>query len=393
MDSKREAVNRLPLRLGAVPALVLLLAIVLSACGGSGLKVDVPRQAQKTSPSAAAVLPSPNPESSNAVGSFPTVQVVQKVAPAVVNVTTRVSDPSSLLGGDGGTGQAVGTGFVIRPDGVIVTNFHVVEGALNIKVTMPPPDSRSFGARVIGGDSDHDLAILKVDGSNLPIVPLGDSSTLKLGEPVVALGYALALPGGPTVTQGIISALTRTVQATDPNANNGAGVTRTYQDALQTDAAINPGNSGGPLVDYAGNVIGINTAGNTQAENIGFSIAIDAAKPIISQAIAHPSAPSAYLGVTTETVDAGVASQFGLGIDHGAVVLALTPKGPAARAGLRTGDVIVAFDGHPVNSSDDLGKAIMGRKPGAVVQVQVVHQDRSKQTFSVTLGVRPLPTP
>src|SRR5712691_1632227 len=312
MDT-REAVTRLPLRLGAVLALALVAAVVLSACGGPGLKIDVPRQVQQASPSAVVSLPSANPESSNTVASFPTVQVVQKVTPAVVNVTTRVSNPSSLLGG--GTGQAVGTGFVIRADGIIVTNFHVVEGALNIKVTMPPPDSRSFGARVIGGDSDHDLAILKVEASNLPIVPLGDSSTLKLGEPVVALGYALALPGGPTVTQGIISALARTVQATDPNANGGAGVTRSYQDALQTDAAINPGNSGGPLVDYAGNVIGINTAGNTQAENIGFSIAIDAAKPIINQAIAHPSAPSAYLGVTTETVDAGVASQFGLGVD------------------------------------------------------------------------------
>src|SRR5439155_15985804 len=131
-----------------------------------------------------------------------------------------------------------------------------------------------------------------------PTVALGDSSQVLLGESVIALGYALALPGGPTVTSGIISSLARTVQASDPNAPNGS---RTYQDALQTDAAINPGNSGGPLVDLAGNVIGINTAGNAQAENIGFSIAIDAVKPIIEQALLHPKQAAAYIGVSTET--------------------------------------------------------------------------------------------
>src|SRR5207253_609455 len=151
-------------------------------------------------------------------------------------------------------------------------NFHVVGGALNIKVTMPPPDGRSFAGRVIGGDSDHDLAVLKVEARGLPTVPMGDSSNVLLGERVIALGYALALPGGPTVTSGIVSALARTVRAQDPNGPNGQPVVRTYQDALQTDAAINPGNSGGPLVDLVGNVVGINTAGSEQAENVGFAI-------------------------------------------------------------------------------------------------------------------------
>jgi len=162
---------------------------------------------------------------------------------------------------------------------------------------------------------------------------------------------------------------------------------------LQTDAAINPGNSGGPLVDLAGNVVGINTAGNAQAENVGFAIAIDPAKPIIEQTIAHPAAASAFLGVTSQTFDSGLASQTGLPVDHGALVLDIAPGGPADQAGIRPGDVIVAFDGKPVNGSDDLGRDILARKPGDKVTIQLVRADGSKQTVTATLGVRPLPTP
>jgi S1-C subfamily serine protease len=318
------------------------------------------------------------------------VQVVRRVAPAVVNVTSRTVSPDQF--GQAQIGSGVGTGFILRSDGVVVTNFHVVEGSLNLKVTLPPPDGRTFPARVIGADSEHDLAVLRINGSGLPTVPLGASSNLALGEPVIALGYALALPGGPTVTSGIISALGRTVQAEDPNGGpNGGPITRTYQDALQTDAAINPGNSGGPLVDLAGNVVGINTAGSQQAENIGFAIAIDAARPIIERAMAHPSAPVAYMGVSTATVDGGVAAQFGLAVSRGALVLALAPGGPAGKGGIQVNDVIVGFEGRTIDTSDALGAAILNKKPGERVEVQVVHQDGGRETVSVTLGVRPLP--
>jgi S1-C subfamily serine protease len=219
---------------------------------------------------------------------------------------------------------------------------------------------------------------------------LGDASDVQLGERVVALGYALALPGGPTVTSGIISALARTVQASDPQAQGG---TRTYQDALQTDAAINPGNSGGPLVDLAGNVVGINTAGNQQAENVGFAIAItDSVKALIAQALAHPQGALAFLGVSSQTVDAGVAAQFDLAVDHGALVLAAAPGGPADKAGVRTGDVIVSFGGRTVGTSDDLGKLILQKKPGATVSLGLVRSTGARVTVTVTLGVRPLPT-
>jgi serine protease Do len=264
---------------------------------------------------------------------------------------------------------------------------------VNLKVTLPPPGGRVFAARVIGGDSDHDLAVLKVDATGLPTVPLGDSKALALGERVVALGYALALPGGPTVTSGIVSALDRTVQVQDPNETdaNGQPLTRTYQDVIQTDAAINPGNSGGPLVDMAGNVIGIDSAGNESAQNIGFAIAIGAAKPIIEQAIAHPKAPEAYLGVTSEQVDAGLAAQLGLPIDHGVLVLALAPGGPAEKAGVVAGDVIVSLNGQTVNTSDQLGAAILKHRPGDAVKVELVDPSGAHKTVTVTLGVRPLP--
>jgi S1-C subfamily serine protease len=329
-------------------------------------------------------LPSPSPILPASVQSDPIVAVVKRVAPAVVNVTSSTLTQDALGGVQPGKG--VGTGFIIRSDGIIVSNFHVVEGALNLKVTLPPPDGRSFQARVIGGDSDHDLAVLKIGATNLPTVPLGDSTQLALGERVIALGYALALPGGPTVTSGIISGLARTVQVQDPSQ----GITRTLEDALQTDAAINPGNSGGPLVDLGGNVIGINTAGNTGAENIGFAIAIDAAKPIIDQAMVHPNAAAAYLGVSSQTVDSGFAAQFGLSVDHGAYVVALAPGGPAEKAGIKVGDVIVGFEGKDITTDDQLRAAILARDPGDKVTVDVVRANGSRDSLTVTLGVRPL---
>jgi serine protease Do len=369
------------LRAGAFGiALFLAWALVLGACTGSKQVEKAPAVPAGT----AQALPSSSPLPSTA-SQDSLVDVVKRVAPAVVNVTTSIVQADPFGGAQEGKG--VGTGFVIRSDGIIVTNFHVVEGAVNIKITFPPPNQkRTYGARVIGGDSDHDLAILKIEGQNLPTLALGDSTKVQLGQRVIAVGYALALEGGPTVTSGIISSLARTVQAQDPN-----GPTRTYEDVLQTDAAINPGNSGGPLVDMAGNVIGINTAGEGSAENIGFSIAIDGAKATIEHAIAHPNAPLPYMGVSTESVDPGVAAQLGLGVDRGALVLAAT--GPAQQAGIRQGDVIVSMGNQPVDGSDALGKLILAKRPADVVEVGLVDPQGQRRTVRVTLGVRPLPTP
>ena len=312
------------------------------------------------------------------------VQVVERVGPAVVNVTTNVATEASLAEQPA---QGEGTGFVVRRSGIVVTNFHVVEGGLNIRVVTAEGDR--LEARVIGGDPEADLAVLEVQTDDpLPAVALGDSEGLQLGEPVVALGFALGLEGGPSVTSGIVSALERTITAQDPRFGR-----RTYEDLVQTDAAINPGNSGGPLVDLSGRVVGINTAGvqAAAAENIGFAIAIDRARPAIEEAIEDPAAPTAYLGVSTRDVNEVLAAQLGLPVSTGALVVDVAPGGPADRAGVVPGDVIVSIGDRDVASSVDIGEAVGEFDPGDQIDVAVVHADGAESTFSVTLGVRPFP--
>jgi S1-C subfamily serine protease len=316
------------------------------------------------------------------------VAVVRRVLPAVVNVTTDQFQPGV------GDGQGVGTGFVVRSDGVIVTNCHVVEGANKITVFSSDDKPKQYAGRVIGGDCEHDLAIVKIDATNLPTVPLGSSADLALGQRVIALGYALALDGGPTVTTGIISSLGRTIRANDPNCDQacGANGTRVYADIIQTDAAINPGNSGGPLVNLMGQVIAINSAGSAAAENIGFSIPIDAAKDAIAQAESDPLAPSAYMGViTAKLTDTGVSLQVPPGVDAGAYVLNVVSDTPAEDAGIHEGDVILSVDGRAVADPDALGKVLADLKPHQGVPVELAGPDGTTRTVSVTLGTRPLP--
>jgi S1-C subfamily serine protease len=255
-------------------ALATLIPLVLTSCA-----VRTTTAEPTTSP-AATTISEPSSDSPYDPGDDPVVQVVRRVTPAVVTVTSQTRS-LGVFGEQ--TQRGVGTGFVVRSDGLILTNDHVVDGATDLTVTFP--NGRSVDARVLATDPEHDLAVLGVDASNLATVKLGDSSEVAVGERVVAIGYALSLSGGPTVTAGIISSLERTIQVRDPGADFPSRV-RTYQDVLQTDAALNAGNSGGPLVTLDGEVIGVNAAGTTQAENIGFAIAIDAAKPLIAQAIA-----------------------------------------------------------------------------------------------------------
>lgn len=358
-----------------IPCVVLALAA--TACSVSfGTKGASGDSASILSESSS---PAPVPAGGGSV-----VQVVRQVLPAVVNVTSDI-----LRGGQQGKG--VGTGFVVRSDGVVVTNCHVVEDATKITVFTSAKKPQSFDARVIGGDCLHDLAVLKIGATGLPTVPLGDSNSLQLGQSVVALGYALALEGGPTVTTGIVSSLDRTIQARDPGCTTCTNQSRTYSDVIQTDAAINHGNSGGPLVDMRGQVVGINTAGDDQAQNIGFAISIDSAKDTIAKAEADPLAPAAFLGVSAAGVTPVLASQYGLKVDHGLYVVATTGGGPAEKAGIRDGDVIVAVNGTQVNTSDDLGAILDGLAPGRSVSVDVVGKDGTPRTIDVTLGSRPLP--
>jgi serine protease Do len=329
------------------------------------------------------------------LGREPVAAVAQRVLPAVVNVTTNVYRADPL--GNAEQGKGVGTGFVVRSDGVVVTNCHVVQGASRITVSTSDEHPTRYSARVIGGDCEHDLAVLKVQADGMTTVPLGSSDALRLGQQVVAIGYALALEGGPSVTAGIVSSLDRTIDVPDPECSvcptgSGGVPFRTYADVVQTDAAINHGNSGGPLVDMSGRVVGINSAGSDSAENVGFAIAIDSARSAIQQAIAEPLQATAYLGVTTRDVTSDLAFQLGLSTDSGAFVLATLANGPAADAGIREGDVIVEVDGKSVQAATSLGRVLDALHPGDEVPVRVVDEEGNDRTVTVRLGTRPLPT-
>jgi S1-C subfamily serine protease len=274
-------------------------------------------------------------------------------------------------------GGAAGTGFVISTDGVIVSNNHVIEGATNIQAQFS--DGTTRAATVLGHDASSDLAVLKVDAANLPTIALGNSDAVQVGDDVVAIGNALALEGGLTVTRGIISGLHRQV-----DTNSGGQLA----DVLQTDAAINPGNSGGPLVDALGKVIGINTAiaDPGEAQNVGFAIPISQAKPIIDQ-LAQGKQP-AYLGVYTADAGSQTAQQLGVTASSGAVVTRVTSGSPADKAGIKTGDVIVQVGDNEVTNAGDLANAVRVHQPGEQVDVVVV-RDGQRKTLPATLQERP----
>jgi S1-C subfamily serine protease len=327
-----------------------------------------------------AVFPSSQP--TVATGQGAVVRVVHNVLPAVVNVVAESSE-----------GQGEGTGFVVRSDGIIVTNFHVVEGASKVTVLSSAEEPVHYDARVIGGDEEADLAVLQVDATDLPTVAMGSSSDLQLGQQVVALGYALGLAGGPSVTTGVVSSLTRRITVQDPRCAECTNGERVYTDVIQTDAAINPGNSGGPLLNMAGQVVGINTAGANQAENIGFAIQVDSVKPTIFQAAEHPSQPVAFMGISSaDASDPSVQFEFDPQVTSGAVIVDVVSGGPAEQGGIQVGDVVVQFDGQAVDSAERLGELIREHRPGDQVEVGVVHSDGSRDTLTFTLGVNPVAT-
>jgi putative serine protease PepD len=314
--------------------------------------------------------------------------IIAKVEPGVVAIRTEAFDPRDLF--QRFPQRGAGTGIVITPNGEVLTNAHVVpEGTTSIKVTLDGErDARD--ADVVGRRADDDIALLKIRGaSNLATVQLGDSSKLLVGDSVVAIGNALALPGGSTVTEGIVSALGRELDA---------GEGRTLTNLIQTDAAINPGNSGGPLVNADGAVVGINTAviqssGNELAQNIGFAIAIDTVKPLLAELRAGRAAADnpGYLGVQSQTLTPEIAEQFGFSTDRGAIVAQIVPGSPADQAGIRRGDVVTEFDGKEIISADQLVSAVRNKKPGDQVEV-TFKRGEDERRATVTLGGRPTTT-
>jgi S1-C subfamily serine protease len=303
-------------------------------------------------------------------------EILAKVEPAVVSIRTRTLSLGDFLRPV--PGEGAGTGFVIGSDGVIVTNNHVVAGAQTIEVVFA--DERKMPARVLGRDPTTDLAVLKVDATDLPVAALGDSAALKVGDDVIAIGNALALEGGPTVTRGIVSAEDRTI-----TAENGVRL----EHVIQTDTAINPGNSGGPLVNSAGEVVGINTAVAGDAQNIGFSIAINAAKPVIDELRQGTTRSRPFLGVKMLTLTPAYAESLGIKAQSGALVADVTAGSGAEVAGLRTGDVITSIDGKEIKAAEDVTSAVSAHKPGDEIKVTYQRADETKDA-TVKLGERPV---
>ncbi len=271
--------------------------------------------------------------------------------------------------------QGSGSGVIVQADGVILTNHHVVEGAEEVRVTLS--DGREFDANVVGTDPQSDLAVLRLKGdvSGLTAIAFGDSSALRLGEVVLAIGNPFGV--GQTVTMGIVSAKGR----------SRMGIVD-YEDFIQTDAAINPGNSGGALVNMRGELVGINTAILSRSggyQGIGFAIPATMASPIMNSLLSDGKVARGWLGVAIQTVDQDLAEAIGGGIERGVLISDITADSPAARAGLKRGDVILALDGEALQDSSQLRNRVAARGPGAKVALTIL-RDGQQRDVTVELG-------
>ncbi|HUP02070.1 MAG TPA: trypsin-like peptidase domain-containing protein [Gemmatimonadota bacterium] len=287
------------------------------------------------------------------------IQAVDEVGPAVVGVTAR----GDAVAGSGRRRQAGGhgSGFLFALDGFALTNSHVVQGATEFEVTLP--DGRATGATLIGDDPDTDTAVLRVQGDGLPAARLGDSRRLRVGQLVIAIGSPLGFRS--TVTAGVVSALGRTLRSVTG---------RLIDDVIQTDAALNPGNSGGPLVTARGEVVGINTAVIMPAQGICFAVGSNTVESVVGQLLRHGRVKRGYLGVVGQNVPLhpGSARRHELAGTGGVLVQSLEEEGPASRAGVRAGDIIVAFDGRPVLGIDDLHRMLLEERIGVASPITVL---------------------
>ena len=334
--------------------------------------------------------------------------VVKKVAPAVVKVFTTTKLHNTSFNGGGGPDmdgffrrffgdqfpgnqfqgrvprrslevprqQGIGSGVIATRDGYILTNNHVVDGADEVKVALQ--DGREFTAKVIGRDSKTDVAVIKIDGKDLPAVPMADSDRVEVGDVVLAVGNPFGI--GQTVTTGIVSATGR-----------GGALGLDYEDFIQTDAAINPGNSGGALVDSDGRLIGINTAILSRSggnQGIGFAIPVNLARDVMDQLVNEGHVTRGYLGVLIQDVTPVLAKEFKLKDAEGALIGEVTPKSPAEKAGLKDGDVLLEFNGKKVTDSRHLKLEVARAKPGETVPVKVL-RDGATKTMEVTVKELP----
>ncbi len=324
----------------------------------------------------------------------PVVEAVEKVSPAVVNISTEqtIEQRSNPFGGfrdpffdqffrDFGesrperyTRSSLGSGVIIRPDGYILTNQHVILKGSRIHVTLV--GDREFEAKLVGADADSDLAVLKVDSPDkLPYVEMGHSDDLMIGEPAIAIGNPFGL--SHTVTTGVVSAVGRTLQSENQK----------YFDLIQTDASINPGNSGGPLLNIRGELIGINTAIYQKAQGIGFAIPVDRARRIVQDLISYGEVQLPWVGALVQDVTPELARQFD--VRRGVLVNGIEGDSPASHAGLERGDVIVAIDGHHLHSTDEYDQRVRDHAANSEMQLSISRDGKSR---TITVHTTQYPT-
>ena len=354
----------------------LLAAALIGALVASGVSAliytSLDRSDETVASTAAAGTRASRPSRTLGSGSLDIQALLDKVGPSVVAIKTDLIS----------SGESAGSGIVIDTKGTILTNAHVIEGATSMKVLFN--DGASHAAKLVGSIPARDIALIRVtDSIATEAADLGLSADLQVGDDVVAIGNALNLGSDPSVTKGIVSALDRTLDAEGVQLDQ----------LIQTDAAINPGNSGGPLVNAAGQVVGMNTAIIQNSQSVGFSLSIDSLKPLIEDILAGKGtidADSAFLGVVTTNVSdqpAAILRRFGIDLDKGAFVTEVQSGSAADEAGLQAGDVITKIDGKAIDSNQDVGTAIRSKKPGDEITLDIF-RDGSDTSSKATLQRR-----
>ena len=386
-NPETPVIDRPPRQRGGGAALGLAIFAVLIAMVGCGLGGFAFYKVLTTPAATTTVSNSDGYYTGNSVEFEETsiANIVGKVTPAVVSIVSESYSASSYYG-FGGASQSAGTGMIVSSDGYVITNKHVVKGARNIKVITDDGDTYS-DVELLGLDPLNDVAYLKINNAkDLPVVKLGDSKTIAVGQPVLAIGNALGAYQN-SVTQGIIGGMGRSIEAGDSNGSN----VEYLSDMLQTDAAINPGNSGGPLVNAAGDVIGINTATSTTAEGLGFAIPISAVKGMLKRIMDDGKAERAYMGLSYLVITPDVAKEYSLSVKQGAYVYnsskngsSVLPNGPADKAGIKDKDIITKIGNVEVGHAGSVSTLVGEYKVGDTIQVTIL-RDGKEQVVNVTL--------
>ena len=321
---------------------------------------------------------------------------VKRAAPSVVNIFTAkevrrprhplFDDPlfrrffGAPFGDEAQRATSLGSGVIASDSGYILTNHHVVDGADEIEVAFP--DGKKLQAKVVGNDPETDLAVLRVNAEKLPAITFGSADALRVGDVVLAIGNPLGV--GQTVTAGIVSALGR----------SGLGI-NVFENFIQTDAAINQGNSGGALVDSRGNLVGINTAILSQSGGsigIGFAIPVSTAKMVLEQVVRTGTVTRGWIGVELQEITPALAESFKLAVSEGVIVAGVLPNGPAARGGVRPGDVLLAIEGRPITDSQGVLNVVAALAPGSSAKLKLRRKGEELE-LAVTVGRRPKPQP